>query len=92
MSVRINARLDSEHSRKLAYLQARTGKSATEIVHASLELYFEHVAGPVGSQALLEGFVGSADADEDLSTEYKAHLTTSLEAKAASEPKRTRRK
>jgi len=92
MSVRVNARLESEHSRKLAYLQARTGKSATEIVRASLELYFEHIAGPVGSQALLEGFVGSGQAAEDLSTEYKSHLTTSLEAKEASVPKRTRRK
>lgn len=92
MSVRINARLESEHSRKLAYLQARTGKSATEIVRASLELYFEHISGPAGSRALLEAFVASAQADEALSTEYKAHLTASLEAKGASEPKRTRRK
>jgi hypothetical protein len=92
MSVRINARLESEHSRKLAYLQARTGKSATEIVRASLELYFEHIAGPVGSQALLDEFVGSGHAAEDLSTEYKALLTTSLATKTAGEQKRPRRK
>ena len=81
MSTRINARLDAEHGRKLAYLQARTGKSATEVVRASLELYFESVAGSGSGRALLEEFVGSARAGKGLSTDYKAELTKSLQAK-----------
>lgn len=92
MSVRLNARLDSEDGRKLAYLQARTGKSASEIVRASLELYFQHVAGPAGARKLLDGFVGSAEGDASLSTDYKALLTASLAGKVASGRRRARRK
>jgi hypothetical protein len=91
MSTRINARLEAEHGRKLAYLQARTGKSATEIVKASLELYFESVAGPRNSRALLEDFVGSARADEHLSSNYKTALTAALDQKLSAARKRGRR-
>jgi predicted DNA-binding protein len=81
MSTRINARLERDHSRKLAYLQARTGKTTTEIVRASLDLYFEHMAASTNARALLEDFVGSGRASPDLSTDYKAALGELLEVK-----------
>lgn len=83
MSVRINARLDVELERKLAYLQARTGKSATEVVRASLENYFEFIAGSSGTVTLLDGLVGCSSGDADLSTTYKAALGDSVRGKHA---------
>lgn len=91
MSVRINARLDAELERKLAYLQARTGKSATEIVKASLESYFESIAGSAGTVTLLDDFVGCASGETDLSDVYKQVLGESLHRKHASDSSRGRK-
>jgi Ribbon-helix-helix protein, copG family len=81
MSVRINARLEGELARKLEQLRATTGKSTTEIVRASLETYFERMAGPRGPKALLSDFVGCCAANETLSEDYKSELTRSLHGK-----------
>jgi hypothetical protein len=81
MTGRINARLDGELARKLAHLQARTGKSTTELIRASIESYFERVTGAAGPRALLEEFVGCSSAEPDLSETYKAALHDSLARK-----------
>ncbi len=78
MSGRINARLDGELARKLAHLQARTGKSTTELIRASIEGYFDRVAGAAGPRALLDEFVGCASAQPDLSQIYKSELHESM--------------
>ena len=88
MSTRVNARLVGELSRKLAYLQARTGKTATEVIHASIELYFDQVAGPAGPKNLLQDFIGCSSAEADLSENYKSALTASLGAKVDGSPRR----
>lgn len=81
MSTRVNARLADDVSRKLAYLQAHTGKTATEIIHASIEAYFERLAGPAGPKSLLQDFVGCGEAEADLSESYKSVLEASLSDK-----------
>jgi hypothetical protein len=81
MTVRINARLDSELTRKLAHLQARTGKSTTELIRASIESYFERVTGAAGPRALLDEFVGCSSSDLELSETYKSVLHDSLARK-----------
>jgi hypothetical protein len=85
MSVRINARLDAELSRKLTLLRRRTAQSTTEVLKAALECYFERISGAdvVAARAQLADFVGCADADEGLSTRYKAELQDSLDGKLA---------
>lgn len=81
MSARINARLDGELARKLAHLHERTGKSTTELIRASIESYFDRVAGAAGSRALLDEFVGCASAEPSLSETYKSVLTDSMARK-----------
>lgn len=81
MSGRINARLDGELARKLAHLQARTGKSTTELIRSSIESYFERVAGAAGPRALLDEFVGCASGEPNLSETYKADLHDSVARK-----------
>jgi hypothetical protein len=90
MTSRVNARLVGELSRKLAYLQAHTGKTATEVIHASIEAYFEQIAGPAGPKELLRSFVGCASAEPDISESYKSALTASLADKANASPRRRR--
>jgi hypothetical protein len=81
---RINARIDMALAAKIELLQSRTGMTSTEIVRVAIERYYEALVDPVDDpKQLLEasGFVGCADGDEDLSAEYKAATTQSLEAK-----------
>jgi hypothetical protein len=81
MSGRINARLDAELARKLAHLRARTGKSTTELIRASIESYFDRVAGAAGPRALLDDFVGCSSAAANLSEGYKSALHDSMARK-----------
>lgn len=78
MSERINARLDAGLAKKLAHLQARTGKSTTELIRVSIESYYERVVQTAGPRALLDDFVGCASAEPELSQTYKSVLSESL--------------
>jgi hypothetical protein len=82
MTARLNARIDAALARKVAYLRARTRKSTTEVVKASIEAYYEKLRASEGAAGLLADFVGSASADPTLSTRYKQLLTSSLGRKA----------
>ncbi|MBI4957520.1 MAG: hypothetical protein HY908_36270 [Myxococcales bacterium] len=81
-SRRINARLPPDVARKVAYLEKRTNKTATEIVLESIERYYAAVAegGPGAAAEILAhtGFVGSAEGATELSRTYKAELARSL--------------
>lgn len=79
---RINARLPEATARKVAYLERRTGMSATALVIASLERYYDEVlAAETGTAHLLADFVGCAEGPADLSSTYKDELTRSLSRK-----------
>jgi hypothetical protein len=74
MSERINARISPDLVRKIGYLRQRTGKTATEVLSASIETYFEQVASQAHPEQLLVDFVGCAQGDPNLSANYKSEL------------------
>jgi predicted DNA-binding protein len=78
---RLNARLDPEMERKVAYLRQRTGLGTSDLVRASIECYYEAVhSGRVRAHDILEaaGFIASGSAAPDLSDRYKEHLASAL--------------
>jgi len=81
MTSRLNARIDRELARKVAYLREHTQSTTTEVVKASIEAMFERVSRQRPLD-LLADFVGCASGDSDLSQNYKAELTQSLARKA----------
>jgi hypothetical protein len=86
MTMRLNARIDDQLAEKIERLRRRTNMSITDIVRASIELYYErfHDRDGGGAQRALEdaGFIGCAEADPDLSSTYKERLRESLATKA----------
>lgn len=83
---RLNARLEPELERKLAYLRRRTGLATSDVVRESIERYYEAVrAGGADALTVLEacGFVASASGPSDLSESYKEHLTETLSRKTS---------
>jgi hypothetical protein len=84
-SARVNARLPASSARKLAYLQKARGLSATEVIQQAIDRYHEATTDERESPAEIlsrAGFVGCADGPVDLSSRYKAGLSTSLQKKA----------
>jgi hypothetical protein len=78
---RLNARLDPDMERKVAYLRRRTGLATSDVVRASIEHYYEAVrAGGERARDILEasGFVASGSGPADLSVRYKQHLVADL--------------
>ena len=81
---RLNARLEPELERKLAYLCQRTGLATSDVVRASIERFYEAVrASSQQARAILEesGFIASGSGPADLSERYKEALTESLSKK-----------
>ncbi|MET0795566.1 MAG: CopG family transcriptional regulator [Polyangiaceae bacterium] len=81
---RLNARLEPELERKLAYLRDRTGLGTSDVVRASIERYYEALrAEGANARAALEasGFVGSGAGPADLSERHKQYLAESLTRK-----------
>jgi hypothetical protein len=84
MNMRINARLDDERAGKMEYLRAATGQTLSDVVKKAIDHYYAEVTGaPARASSVLAqtGFIGCADADEHLSTDYKRLLTDTLDAK-----------
>ena len=82
--MRINARLDENLAYKLDYLTHAEGMSVSNVVKESISRYYEEVRAPqaVAQEILgLNGFIGCAENDADLSTNYKHTLTETLQAK-----------
>lgn len=82
--MRINARLDKQHSERLGYLQKVTGKSVTDIVKEAIDVSYERQvrSGRHGLDLLRDGaFVGCAEADENLSSNYKQEIGKILDRK-----------
>lgn len=81
---RLNARLEPELERKLAYLRQRTGLATSDLVRASIERFYEAVrADGDQARAILEesGFIASGSGPVDLSERYKERLNQSLSKK-----------
>lgn len=81
---RLNARLEPELERKLAYLRQRTGLATSDVVRASIERFYEAMrAGGQQARAILEesGFIGSGSGPANLSARYKEELNESLSKK-----------
>ncbi len=82
MSSRINARVDDELAKKVEELRRLTGKSASAIIKAALEAYFETVKGSseVRPRHVLEqaGFIACVHGEPNLSRDYKRELSDSL--------------
>jgi hypothetical protein len=83
MTARLNARIDAALARKVAYLRARTQKSTTEVVKASIDAYYDKLRGSEGAAGLLADFVGSASGEPTLSSRYKRLLASSLARKGS---------
>jgi predicted GNAT family N-acyltransferase len=85
MSDRINARLDPVLAGKVAELRKLTGKSASDIIKAALEAYYEHTkesSAVSPMQAFMDaGFVACGESDQDDSVNYKELLLQSVHSK-----------
>jgi predicted transcriptional regulator len=82
--MRVNARLDDDHARKLDELCRRTGSSRTTVLRTAIERYYAEItAAPRRAAEILNqtGFVGCSEADAELASDYKAHLSDSLATK-----------
>lgn len=87
MTNRLNARLDDDLAMKLEELCRQTDKSITEVVRASIELYYERFqAQQRGAARGFEesGFIGCGDGPDHLSDTYKSNLNESLSHKTGS--------
>ena len=81
---RLNARMDPEMERKVAYLRRRTGLGTSELVRVSIDHYYRVVrTGGSNAKEIFEesGFVASGSGARDLSGTYKSALATSLRRK-----------
>ncbi len=81
---RLNARMDPEMERKVAYLRRRTGLGTSELVRASIDHYYRAVrAGGASAKEILDasGFIAGGSGPRDLSTTYKAVLAGSFRRK-----------
>ena len=82
--MRINARLDEEHSQKLAQLRKLDDLSVSDVVKQAIDLmYDQRTTEPKKKlRALLaSNFIGCAQGPEDLSQNYKTYLARDLKEK-----------
>ncbi|MFZ1538770.1 MAG: ribbon-helix-helix domain-containing protein [Chromatiaceae bacterium] len=79
--MRVNARLDEAHARKLDELCQRTGGSRTEVLRAAIDRYYtQEAAEPRCAADILRqnAFIGCGDTTPELARDYKQGLSESL--------------
>lgn len=84
IATRVNARLDPDAAEKLTYLAQSEQKSVSDIIRIAIDRYYEQArATHAVATGILErnGFIGCADGERNLSTEYKRYLSESLRRK-----------
>lgn len=84
MTTQINAILDDEHVTKLAYIQQQTKVNEIETIKYAISFYYQYLQDQKRDPAFLlkqSGFIGCADGDPNLSTNYKKTLKTILNRK-----------
>lgn len=81
--MRINARLDEQHQRKLETLKQMDGVSVTAVVIEAIDLLYEKKMGTAEKmqEFLASDFIGCAEGSEDLSENYKNYLDQALSSK-----------
>lgn len=82
--MRINARLDEDHRRKLEYLMRVTGFRVSDIVKQAIDMLYAHeeqAKGRPGKLLMNSGFIGCGEGPVDLSVAYKDELKASMLAK-----------
>jgi len=82
--MRINARLDDDHQRKLEFLMRATDLTVSGIIKQAIDLLYGRVREmEARSRDTLasSGFVGCGDGPKDLSATYKDQLDTSIRSK-----------
>lgn len=82
--MRINARLDEDHRRKLEYLMRATGSRVSDIIKQAIDVLYdraEQSGGHPGKLLIRSGFVGCGKGPEDLSGQYKEELKRTVAAK-----------
>jgi hypothetical protein len=89
---RINARLDRDLITKLSQLQRETGLTKTQIIRASIEAFYAATKAAARPANLLGDFIGSGDADPQLSETYKTTLLDGLASKHEGAGHRRRKK
>jgi len=83
--MRVNARLDEVHTRKLDELCQRTGQSRTNVLRAALDHYYaQETMAPSQTTDILKknAFIGCAEAEPELASDYKHQLAESLSKKS----------
>jgi hypothetical protein len=73
--MRINARLDENHARKLNYLLETTHSSTSEIITRAIDVYYEQIkqSRPEAANILqASGFIGCGEAPPELAENYQA--------------------
>ncbi len=76
--MRINARLDQDHSQKLEYLKRVTGANISVVIKEAIDAYYHMVTSKKRSTLDLlvqSNFIGSGESDENLSENYKELLS-----------------
>ena len=81
MTERINARLEDEVARKLAYVRERMGATTSEALRASIEAYYEQLRTHDDPAQLLSGFTGCCEGPRNLAADYERGLSRSRAAK-----------
>jgi hypothetical protein len=89
MATQINAVLEDEYVIKLAYIQQQTQKDEVDTIKQAIAFYYQYlqeqnVQKQRRDPAFLlkqSGFIGCADGDPNLSTNYKKTLKTILDKK-----------
>ncbi len=82
--MRINARLDEDHRRRLEYLMRATGSCVSDNIKQAIDALYERAERSRGRPEKLltsSGFVGCGEAAEDLSVQYKDELKETILAK-----------
>ena len=76
------ARLPVETRNKLVALSRKMGKTKSEIIKESLDMYYEHEESETDSYALGEAYFGKYDLGAaDLSVTYKERIKEKLRAR-----------
>ncbi len=82
--MRINARLDEDHRRKLEYLMRATGSRVSDIVKQAIDALYERAERSRSRPEKLltnSGFVGCGEGSEGLSVQYKDALQKTIPAR-----------
>lgn len=81
--MQINIELNNEYETKLAYVQQKTEQTDVKaVIEAAIDAYYHQLEPPRKTALELfreSGFIGSIQADENLSTDYKSAVRSVIQ-------------